>query len=53
MLNRFAGEWRWQHHRDDRPWFPGLRLFSQPAVGDGSSVIGQVARALDIWFRQH
>lgn len=53
MLNRFDGEWRWLRRRDDSPWYPGLRLFSQPAFGDWNSVIGQVAQALDVWFRQH
>ena len=38
--------WRWIVDRDDSPWYPGARLFSQTDVGDWSSVLGRLAGAL-------
>lgn len=29
LLNCYAGCWRWLRDRDDSPWYPGLRLFTQ------------------------
>ncbi|WP_144111527.1 tetratricopeptide repeat protein [Paraburkholderia sp. BCC1886] len=46
LLNRFAGCWRWLNARDDSPWYPTLRLFTQPARGDWHSVLARVAAAL-------
>ncbi len=46
MMNRFDGEWRWFHGRSDSPWYPTLRIFTQPAFGDWSSVLADVAGEL-------
>ncbi len=46
MMSRFEGEWRWMHQRADSPWYPTMRIFHQPAVGDWTSVLGQVGQAL-------
>jgi tetratricopeptide (TPR) repeat protein len=43
ILNRFDTCWRWMLVRADTPWYPGARLFRQPALGDWDSVI-QTAR---------
>jgi tetratricopeptide (TPR) repeat protein len=46
MLNRFDTCWRWLRGRDDSPWYPTLRQFRQPVLGDWDSVIAQAAAAL-------
>ena len=37
-----APEWRWMHERADNPWYPTMRLFRQPQLGDWSSVFDQM-----------
>lgn len=39
----FAADWRWQLEREDSPWYPGMRLFRQPAPGDWTAVSERVA----------
>jgi hypothetical protein len=46
LLNRFAGCWRWLRGRDDSPWYPGLRLFTQTQRDDWDAVLTRVAVAL-------
>lgn len=46
LLNRFAGCWRWLRNRDDSPWYPSVRLFTQTQRGDWDSVLERVATAL-------
>lgn len=45
LLNRFASCWRWLRERTDSPWYPTLRQFRQPAVGDWTSVVTAVRQA--------
>jgi tetratricopeptide (TPR) repeat protein len=42
LLSRFAGCWRWLLQREDSPWYPTLRVFRQPALGDWDAVITAV-----------
>ena len=42
VLLPFQPDWRWTLDRDASPWYPAMRLFRQPAIGDWPSVIGRV-----------
>ena len=42
----FVPDWRWLMDRDDTPWYPGMRLFRQPEIGDWESVILKVSESL-------
>jgi len=42
----FVPDWRWLLEREDSPWYPTMRLFRQPSIGDWDSVIGRVSEAL-------
>lgn len=39
-------DWRWFLHREDSPWYPGMRLFRQPEEGNWQAVMQRVALAL-------
>jgi Flp pilus assembly protein TadD len=38
-------EWRWLRNRADSPWYPTMRLFRQPEIGDWRSVFSAMAEA--------
>jgi hypothetical protein len=42
LLNRYNTDWRWMLKRSDTPWYPSMRIFRQPKMGDWSSVIATV-----------
>jgi hypothetical protein len=46
LLNRFAGCWRWLRDRDDSPWYPGMRIFTQRERGDWPEVLQRVLSTL-------
>ena len=40
------GDWRWFEDRDTSPWYPAMRLFRQPHLGEWKQVFQAMARAL-------
>ena len=46
VLSRFDACWRWLCNRETNPWYPGVRVFGQPAPGDWDAVVARVAGEL-------
>jgi hypothetical protein len=46
LLLPFAPDWRWLLAGDSSPWYPSIRLFRQPAIGDWRSVLQRVEQSL-------
>ncbi len=42
LMLPFAPDWRWLLGRDDTPWYPTMRLYRQPRLGDWTSVIARI-----------
>jgi tetratricopeptide (TPR) repeat protein len=41
-----GSDWRWMQNRADSPWYPTMRLFRQPRLGDWAAVFRTMAREL-------
>jgi tetratricopeptide (TPR) repeat protein len=39
-------DWRWQASGRSTPWYPTMRLFRQPGIGDWTSVISEISEEL-------
>ncbi|MGA3012335.1 MAG: tetratricopeptide repeat-containing glycosyltransferase family protein [Terracidiphilus sp.] len=50
VLLPFMPDWRWLLDREDCPWYPTMRLFRQPEIGDWQSVVERIQRALSVDF---
>ncbi len=50
MLQWFATDWRWMLDRDSSPWYPTVRIFRQPSMGDWASVTKKIQQYLS-WFK--
>jgi hypothetical protein len=46
VLIPFTTDFRWLHKRTDSPWYPTMRLFSEPVAGDWATPIAQMVQAL-------
>jgi tetratricopeptide (TPR) repeat protein len=44
----FVSDWRWLRDREDTPWYPTMRLFRQPKLGDWDSVFTVLRRELKL-----
>ena len=42
VLLSHVPDWRWLLDRSDSPWYPSVKLFRQPAIGDWDSVFDKV-----------
>ncbi|MBU3567574.1 tetratricopeptide repeat protein [Polynucleobacter alcilacus] len=42
ILLSHVPDWRWLLDRTDSPWYPSVKLFRQPAIGDWDSVFEKV-----------
>ena len=42
VVLRHGADWRWLMQRQDSPWYPGMRLFRQPAPGDWSGAFAMM-----------
>ena len=42
----FVPDWRWLLDRQDSPWYPSVKLFRQPKIGDWDSVFQAIRRQL-------
>jgi tetratricopeptide (TPR) repeat protein len=42
----YGADWRYGGHGERMPWYPSVRLVRQPALGDWTSVVQEVARRL-------
>ena len=42
ILLSHVPDWRWLLDREDSPWYPSVKLYRQPAIGDWSSVLRKV-----------
>jgi tetratricopeptide (TPR) repeat protein len=45
LLKRYP-DWRWMLDRPDSAWYPTMRLFRQPQIGDWQTPIAQIVEAL-------
>jgi len=49
MLNQYGVDWRWLLNRADSPWYPTVRLFRQPSMGNWGPVITEITRHLNLF----
>ncbi len=43
----FAPDWRWLREDENCPWYPTMRLFRQPKLGDWTAVVAAVRTELE------
>jgi ADP-heptose:LPS heptosyltransferase len=49
MLNQYGTDWRWLLNRADSPWYPTVRLFRQPTIGNWGPVMTQISKHLNLF----
>jgi len=42
VLLPFHPDWRWLLDRDDSPWYPSVKLYRQPSIGDWDTALANV-----------
>jgi hypothetical protein len=46
ILLPFVPDWRWLLDREDSPWYPTVKIYRQPSLGDWRSVMQRVREDL-------
>jgi hypothetical protein len=46
VLLPFAADWRWLCDRTESPWYPTMRLFRQPGIGDWAGALRTLSQAM-------
>ena len=46
LLDRLGTDWRWGTKEDHSPWYPSVRIFRQPTMGDWASVVTRIEAEL-------
>jgi tetratricopeptide (TPR) repeat protein len=46
LLLPFSPDWRWLLDRSDSPWYPTMRLFRQPSIGDWDEPLTRLSTEL-------
>jgi Flp pilus assembly protein TadD len=50
LLDRYNTCWRWRAMEDaESPWYPSMRIFRQPSLGNWGAVASRVATAFAAW----
>ena len=52
LMNRYAACWRWSQSGSASAWYPTMRQFRQPAVGDWGAVVRAVCEAATEFLRR-
>jgi len=47
ILLPFLPDWRWLLDRTDSPWYPSVKLYRQPIIGDWNSVLDRLSYDLN------
>jgi hypothetical protein len=53
LLSRYDACWRWLMDRDDTPWYPTMRLFTQKKPYDWEEVVERMVMPLQALANQH
>jgi tetratricopeptide (TPR) repeat protein len=51
ILLPFSPDWRWLLDRQDSPWYPSVKLFRQPKIGDWEDVVERVRKELGVFIK--
>jgi len=47
LAKSFVAEWRWvADDREENPWYPTMRMFRQPSLGDWETVFNRMAKEI-------
>lgn len=52
LMLQHAADWRWMASRTESPWYPSLRVLSQPSPGAWDHVVRAVVKKLHMWLQQ-